>query len=331
MDANMIHGTGLLNVVSQGKPKSLMVLRLDRTTALLHAHPLVEDFNSRNGTHLKVVSVPVADAALAPGPSRLSLPRFAVDAAIAYEQPGTKIGKHIVFYVEGLPKVVMEIGIARGEKDVALVAMGLTSADIAYTFQNKTRTLREFVDSNGIESLLAVDFKSITEIQLCIPDKRLIVVPKFPAKDGYYAPHYLTTVPQAPVVRDYQFARKLNRLSMHSYVGLMARPGGRAIGACFWLSEPFGVVAEVPDSEVAKLKALISAPALATAHTVLVQDPTPVAAPKTVLELPVAANGLRGLLARFGQDLKALETSAPANLLDAGRTLEALISDAMKN
>ena len=330
MDANMIHGTGLLNVVAQGKPKNLLVLRVGRTTALLHAHPLVEDFNSRNGTHLKLVSVPVADAALAPGPSRLSLPHFAVDATIAYEHPGTKVGKHIVFYVQGLPTVVMQTGIARGEKDVALVAMGLTSAEIAYTFFNKTRTLREIVDSSGIESLLAVDFKSITEIQLRIPDDRLVIVPDFPVRDGYYMPHGATMVPQGPAVKDIPLSRKLNRLSMHSYVGLMTRPGGRAIGACFWPSEQLGVVAEVPESEAAKIKSLISAPALATDRTVLVQDPTPVAAPKTMLELPVAANGLRGLLVKFGQDLKALETIAPANLLEAGKTLEELISNAMK-
>lgn len=330
MDANMIHGTGLLNVVAQGKPKNLLVLKMDRTTALFHAHPLVEDFNSRNGTHLKVISVPVADAALDPGPSRLNLPRFAVDAAIAYENPGTKVGKHIVFYVEGLPKVVMQTGIARGEKGVALVAMGLTSADIAYTYRNMTRTLRDILDSQGITSLLAVDFKSITEIQLRIPDDRLVIVPDFPARDGYYMPHGAFMVPQGVAVRDIPLARKLNRLSMHSYVGLMTRPGGRAIGACFWPSEQLGVVAEVPDSEVAKIKELISVPELATGRTVLAQDPTPVASPKTILELPVAANGLRGLLDKFGQDLKALETIAPGNLLDAGRTLEEIISNAMK-
>ena len=246
MDA--IHGNKILSVRAEGRIRNLVVLRANHTIALFHAHPFVESFNTKYGTNLKLLSPKVADAALAPGPGRLELPSFAVDASIAYEAPGTKLGKHIVFSVEGAPKVVLDTGSAKGEKDVALVAVGLTSADIAYTFDNKTRTLREIITKHGIEPLLSADFRAIKEIELRIPDDRLIIVPDFPEKDGWYIPHD-TTVPQGPVVSNAPGARKFNRLTQNSYVGLMIRSGGRSIGAYAWPSERLGVVVEVPGAD----------------------------------------------------------------------------------
>ena len=124
-----IHGKEMLRVNVNGQPKILVVLRGNNSTGLFGVHPLVDGFNAENGTKLKVVSHAVADVACTIGDTWRSLPVFPVDASIAYEKPGVKLGKEIVFSAEGESKVVLATGKYKGESDVALVTLGVTSAD----------------------------------------------------------------------------------------------------------------------------------------------------------------------------------------------------------
>jgi len=232
-----IHGKELLKVQAGGQTKNLIVLRGNGTTRLFEGHPLVETLNKEHGTGLTVVSHSVADIALNVGETWQKLPAFAVDASIAYEKPGTRLGKEIVFSVQGEPRVVLAIGKYKGERDIALVTLGLTSADFK---------------------------KDGNSFVLDIPENRLVVVPNFPGPDGWYMPHAETGVPHGKKVEGSSDARYLYRLNDSSYVGLLARGrgsfggvrrsvflGGRASGR-------FGVVAEVPDADVPKIQALLN-------------------------------------------------------------------------
>ena len=150
---NQVHGKELLRVQVQGPPRNLVVLRGNGSTRLFDAHPLVDAFNAEHGTRLTVVSHKVADVAQTVGDTWRSLLAYAVDASIAYEKPGTKLGKEIIFTADGEPKVALATGKFKGEQDVALVALGISSTDFKR------------------------DGNSIT---LDIPENRLVVVPNFP-------------------------------------------------------------------------------------------------------------------------------------------------------
>jgi hypothetical protein len=271
---NKIHGKELLKVQAGGQTKNLIVLRGDDTTEFFKAHPLVEAFNNKHGTGLTVVSHPVADIALNFGKTWQSLPIFAVDAAIAYEEPGTALGKEIVFSVQDEPRVVLASGKYQGEKDAALVTLGLTSADIAYTIGGITRTLKEIWETDGIESLLATDLGAVSEIQLLVTNDRLKWVQNFPASSDWCRPHAETGVPQVEVLEPGLIPdrgeedsptddRELCRL-YSSYVGLLVRNSSIHIGNCrqgvdarYRASDQFGVVAEVPDADVPKIQAIL--------------------------------------------------------------------------
>jgi hypothetical protein len=236
---NQIHGKELLRVRVRGQPKNLVVLKDNGSTRLFDAHPLVEGFNSEHGTKLTVVSHNVADAAHV-GDTWRSLPVFAVDASIAYEKPGIKLGKEVIFATQREPRVVLATGNLKDEKGVALVALGVTSADFK---------------------------KDGSSIILDIPESRLIVVPNFPGSDGWYMPHVETGVPHGEKANKSKDARYLYRLNDSSYVGLLVCMGHygnygsrRGVGANFRASNRFGVVAEVPEKDVPKIEALISAP-----------------------------------------------------------------------
>ena len=262
-----IHGKELLRISVQGQLKNLIVLRGKCSTKLFGAHPLVESFNKEHGMGLTVISHPVADVALNVGETWRSLPAFAVDASIAYEKPGTRLGKEIVFSAEGEPRVVLATGKYEGRCDIALVALGLKSADIAYTIGSQTRTLEEIWTKDGIDSLLAIDVKKVITIQLLVNDDRLMAVPDFPCQNGWYMPHAETGVPHGRKVDGSSDARYLYRLNDSSYVGLLVRVGiyvcgdGQSVIAYYGASIRFGVVAEVPEGDAAKIEALLK-PAL---------------------------------------------------------------------
>ncbi|MEW6749253.1 MAG: hypothetical protein AB1295_06110 [Candidatus Micrarchaeota archaeon] len=256
-----IDGKGLLKVRVRGEPKNLVVLRGNGSTRLFEAHPLVDGFNAENGTKLKVVSHQVADVACTVGEMWVSLPAFAVDASIAYEAPGNRLGKEIVFSVEGEPKVVLATGKYKGERDVALVALGLSSTDFKK------------------------DGKSIV---LDISEDRLILVPNFPGPDGWYVPHEQTGVPQSNEVESVS-ARYLYRLNGFSYVGLLVRGGKyfycrQDVDANYRASVGLGVVAEVPEGDAAKIEALLK----------------PVEAPKSQVDAQVLAQ-LKEFLSAMGK------------------------------
>ncbi len=230
-----IHGKELLRVNVAGQKKNLVVLRDNGSTKLFEAHPLVEGFNDRHGTNLKVVSYNVADVAQTAGETWRSLPAYAVDASIAYEKPGKRLGKEVVFSADGNPRVVLATGKYKGEKDVALVALGVSSADFK---------------------------KDRNSLTLVIPESRLIVVPNFPGPDGWYMSHAETGVPAGNEVAQSSDARYLWRLNDSSYVGLLVLGGDhlnrRQCVIAFYRSFfSLGVVAEVPVSDVPKIEVLL--------------------------------------------------------------------------
>jgi hypothetical protein len=314
---NQVHGKELLKVQVQGQPKNLVILRDNGSTKLFDAHPLVEGFNAEHGTNLTVVSHKVADVALTVGGTWRRMPVFAVDASIAYEKSGTKLGKEIVFSAQGEPKIALATGKFKGEKDVALVALGVTSADFK---------------------------KDGNSFVLDVPENRLISVPNFPGSDGWYMPHAETGVPQGRQVGQSSDARYLYRLDDSSYVGLLVRNGiyydyhynRQGVYANRRASYRLGVVAEVPDADIAKIEAILrplskgQSGGDAAKIKALLSAPVPAqTAAKTVVELPgVSAEELRGLLGRFREDLEILGSSAKDELLAAGRKLETMLSEA---
>ncbi len=233
---HQIHGKELLRVNVAGQKKNIVVLRGNSSIKLFEAHPLVEGFNAEHGTNLKVVSYNVADVAQTVGETWRSLPAYAVDASIAYEKPGKKLGNEIVFAARNEPRVVLATGKYKGEKDVALVAQGLSSADFK---------------------------KDRNSIILDIPENRLIVVPNFPDVDDWYMPHAETGVPTGGKVAQNSDARYLYGLNDSSYVGLLARDDdlndwGQGVDVDCRASGRFGVVAEVPVFDVPKIEALLT-------------------------------------------------------------------------
>ena len=79
----------------------------------------------------------------------------------------------------------------------------------------------------------------------------------------------------------------------------------------------FGLVADVPEGDVAKIEAPLAPVA------------TPQASKKTTIEVAgVSADELGGLLGRFRQDLETLGSTAKDELLAAGRKIEAMLSGA---
>ena len=228
-----IHGKEMLRVHVAGQIKNLVVLRGNGSTSLFDAHPLVEGFNREHGTNLTVISYKVADVVQTVGETRKSLPTYAVDASIAYEEPYTKLGKEIVFAAEGEPRIVLATGRYNGGKDIALVALGVTSVDFKR------------------------DGNSLT---LDIPESRLIAVPNFPYSEDWYRPHTKTGVPHGINTEQSSGARYLSRLNDSSYVGLLVRGGvnwEQFVDASCHASGRFGVVAEVPEWDVAKITSLL--------------------------------------------------------------------------
>jgi len=268
---NRIDGKSLFRTNVGGQQKNVVVFRADDSVRLFEAHPLVESFNRENGTKLSVASHDTAHAvvtceAFRGGGIFRSLSLFAADASIAYDMPGKALDKNIVFSRDGAPDVVLPTGRFKGEKDVALVALRLTCADIAYTLEGRTRTLGELLDSIGIESLLAIKLEAVSEIQLLLPDNRLISVPHFPDNGCYYLPHAETGVPHGQEVRwDQDGARELGR-AYPSYAGLIVRGhypdycGRNEVLAFCGAQMVLGVLVEVPDADVGKVRELLNKP-----------------------------------------------------------------------
>lgn len=245
-----IDGKELTRINVDGQMRNLLTLRKDGSVGLFDAHPLVERINTELGTRLTVISHKAADVAFTILPTDFSLLPYAcpVDASIAFERPGTRLGREIVNY-EHNPRVVLATGKYRGELDVALVALGLSP----------------------------VDFKKDGDsIVLDIPESRLIAVPNFPRTEGWYMPHEQTGVPNGDRIREdftefYEYRpRYLNRTTDSPYVGLVTRDqipkrgthhygvfrSGDNINVYYDPASQVGVAAEVPERDVAKIQAL---------------------------------------------------------------------------
>ncbi|MGV8176930.1 MAG: hypothetical protein ACP5NX_03960 [Candidatus Bilamarchaeaceae archaeon] len=294
MAGAQIHGKGLLTVEVAGQPKNVVVLRSGNSTRLFDVHPLVEAFNKEHGTKLTVVSPKVADVVRRVDIDHLMASRpallpwiFPADASTAYEKPGTELGNEIVFAADVGPRVVTETGKFKGEKDVALVALGLTSADFAYTISGKQRSVREILQSGGMDELYAIDIAQVTEIRLLVTD-RLICVRDFPSDlFSLYLPDAETSVPieipelelfkrplselsHSELVRSIKISQSLSYLfrsgdqpvSYLPYVGLIVFDGHfyfkPIVNMRQEASDTVSVVAEVPDADVETIKALIS-------------------------------------------------------------------------
>jgi hypothetical protein len=240
---NQIHGKKLLSIPVGGQTKNLIVLRGNGTTRLFEGHPLVETLNKEHGTGLSVISPKVADAALNTADTCRHLRGdFAVDAAIAYERYGARLGKEIVFVTRSGSAVVLATGKHEGKENVALVALGLSSADFK---------------KDGRYTILDIH------------ENRLIAVPDFPSRDptrnSYYLPHAETGVPHGGEVEQSTDTRFLVGTGEYSpYVGLLTSISdiyGSLLHSVCAFHEPFaelGVVAEVPDADVPKIQALLN-------------------------------------------------------------------------
>ena len=149
-----------------------------------------------------------------------------------------------------------------GAENAAIVAVGLTPADIAYTVESKMRTMQEILEARGIGSLLAMNLKSVSEIQLLVPHDRLKLIENFPARNGDYLPGE-TGVPCGGIVEPGPESRFLYRLNDSSYVGLLVRYGKaenrQEVIALLGASSHLGVVAEVPEADIQKIEPLLGA------------------------------------------------------------------------
>ena len=239
--AAQVHGKELVGLQFRDQTRNIVILSGRDSTSAFDAHQTVESFNTRHGTNLRIVPHNVADFALSVGDTWRSLAScfgFTVDATIAHEKPGTKLGEKIVFSLEGEPKVVMATGKYKGEKDVALVTLGLSANDFK---------------------------KEDNSIVLDISDDRLIVVPNFPAESGWYMPHNRTGVPHGREVEESLDARYLNKNYRSSYVGPLVRSVDadgcnlrQYVVAFSKASWKYAVVAEVPEGDTAKIEALLN-------------------------------------------------------------------------
>ena len=215
-----------------------MVLRGNESTRLFDAHPLVEGFNVEHGTKLRVVPSGVADAALrSPKIWNNQYFEFVTNVAIAFETRGVKLWKEIVFCSgEGERAVLLSTGMYKGEKDIALVAMGLSSVDF---------------HKDGDYTLLD------------IPENRLVAVPNFPfAVNGNYNLDPKTGIPHGIDVGERSDSRFLSKNTERPYVGLLTMG---ASDVCFpYYHASYGrdnllaVVAEVPEEDVKKIEILLN-------------------------------------------------------------------------
>lgn len=295
MEGLFIAGKKLLRVHHQGQTKNIVVLRENGSTELFRAHLLVEKINAELGTNLTVISPIVADVALSTENVARELPCFPVDALIAYEKPDKSLGSEIVFQGKGEPRIVLATGKYKGEKNIALVALGLTSEDFKR-------------DDNFIF--------------LDIPDSRLIDVREFPIRDGWYMLHHQTCVPHGNEVgmkgdTSHEDARYLDRVEDSSFIGLMVRNGGgwQSVDADYGATGEFGVVAEVHIKDIERIQALL--PKVGDDQT----------EKRVIIDIRgISTDELRGLLERFGEDLKTLAATTKDELLAAGLKLKATLS-----
>ncbi len=244
MNPKPIHGTQILRIPVGGDIKNIVVVGNNRSAKLFSAYRVVEERNAKHGTGLKVISKEVARAALPHGaldPIRTwsggtwsVLPAFPVDAILAHAKPGKELGTHIIFSSADGRRVILPTSSFRGAPPLsALLASGITSSNI---------------EKDGKDILLK--------------EPSLSLLQDFPVESGDYLLHAETGMPYGErVPAGTQGSIYLCMLAGSSYVGPLvfnsATPG---MDATFKPSYDVGVVAEVPDWDVAKINEIINRP-----------------------------------------------------------------------
>jgi len=219
-----------------GKQKIVGVLRKAGTTPILDFGPSdVIRFNKQYGTDVKIIGAKTADHLLVKTDKWKDVTDAfpcPVGTAIAYEATGKKLDNEVIFAYRGNRRIILSTGKYKGEKDIALVAMDISAEDI---------------------QIDRADFRIV------VPDKRLIVVPDFPSKDGWYMPHAETLVPHGKQVERSDEARRLWRIDNGSYVGLLVRDIDNSfyvrhdVNAFMRPDVRCGVAIEIPDTDMKKI------------------------------------------------------------------------------
>jgi len=132
-------------------------------------YPVLDALNAEHGTALRLIDPRFAEEMLKiKWPQMLRAFPFATNAVMAHEKPGTPLGAEVIFSHHGKPKYVLPTGKYKGEKDVALVVLGISSADLK---------------------------RDTGDIVFDVDTDRIIAVHNFPAATGYYQKHAETTLP----------------------------------------------------------------------------------------------------------------------------------------
>lgn len=262
----VLDGKRVIQFQHQNRTVSLVVVRKE-SGRIFEAHLAVEEINKAHGTDLRVISHALADTLLTTSPTLLchdqapgtrALPEysFVVDMLVAHETPGVPLSDKIVLNPASLRDsdadkrpIILLTGRHRGQTNVALAAEGLQSDNFDIT---------------------------ATEIRVLIPDHRLIVVPDFPRFGlKLYPPHDPTGIPHGDRPDKPDKTHRLlvksvyNRDDDRAYVGMVVRTDKshalpddlfetRHVDMSYSPNYNVGVVAVVPDVDVAKVQPLLS-------------------------------------------------------------------------
>ncbi len=208
---------------------------------LLDIHGEVKSYNEKHGTSVRVIRPLIADYLLVNARRYPMILRFTfpTSAVIAYEGPEEALKEDIVYTTRHnytgkstghAPKMILSTGKYKGRKGIALVVPDLALDDMG---------------------------RDGDDIRIEVPDSRLVVVPDFPSKDGFYAPHPDTAVPYGKEVSYPSDYRELYR-DKGSYVGPISRNGDIYDEYCrkeiyasgFPIS---GLVVEIPEKDLEKI------------------------------------------------------------------------------
>ncbi len=182
----------------KGAPESVLELQFHRI------YPALEKLSVETGKNFRLMNPRLMDRLVYESPMGCDM-HYATDGIIAYGKPGEKLGAELVFYERGTPRLILPTGKYQGEKDIAMVVMGLSSAD--------------FVEEGR-------------DIHLPIAEDRFTIVEGFPAENGRYRKHKLVPVPYGePYDPNGLHSLYLYRVRGH-YVGGLVRAGS-VYGDCF--------------------------------------------------------------------------------------------------
>ena len=216
-----------------GKSRNLMLL--DETPKkVFEIHKAVADFNEKNRTNVTVVSPSVAHATssfsyqlqqILIGPvSYQTSGLFLLNACIAYERRGVPLPKELA--LTRANRVVIDTGKYAGESGIALAVLGVGAHEV---------------------------IKDGKETRFNIPDSRFIPV-QIPFVSGSCSldENGIPTRTSGTGAQ-YHFSRREDQ----PFVGFLISSGSR-IYATATSSDIFGIVVEVPESDIQKVKPILT-------------------------------------------------------------------------